>query len=136
MAEIDLSKDPMETMTDVEIFKTEAIELQFHAIPEENISFSRRKVETSLKEFLVYKLEAYIQGLPDHKIKIDEEFPEDWWEAFKDRWFPEWLLKRYPVKYKRIYVNQKIYKSVCPHMITDGTREHYEFFYESLKGLL
>jgi hypothetical protein len=23
-----------------------------------------------------------------------------WWDAFKKRWFPQWLLKRYPVEYK------------------------------------
>ena len=26
--------------------------------------------------------------------------PEDWKEAFKERWFPDWLKKKYPVKYK------------------------------------
>lgn len=23
--------------------------------------------------------------------------PEDWWQAFKERWFPKWALKRWPV---------------------------------------
>lgn len=26
-------------------------------------------------------------------------YPQDWWEGFKERWFPTWLLERYPVKY-------------------------------------
>ena len=26
------------------------------------------------------------------------EYPADWWQAFKKRWFPKWLLNRYPVK--------------------------------------
>lgn len=25
-------------------------------------------------------------------------YPADWWEAFKERWFPAVLLKRWPVK--------------------------------------
>lgn len=25
--------------------------------------------------------------------------PRDWWEAFKERWFPAFLLVRWPVKY-------------------------------------
>ena len=25
-------------------------------------------------------------------------YPADWWAAFKLRWFPVWLLKRYPAK--------------------------------------
>ena len=27
------------------------------------------------------------------------EYPADWWQAFKERWFPAWLIERYPVKY-------------------------------------
>ena len=30
---------------------------------------------------------------------LDWKQPENWKEAFKERWFPKWLLKRYPVKY-------------------------------------
>jgi hypothetical protein len=29
--------------------------------------------------------------------KVEIRYPSDWWQAFKQRWFPEWLLKRYPV---------------------------------------
>ena len=25
-------------------------------------------------------------------------YPADWWQAFKARWFPRWLLRRYPVR--------------------------------------
>lgn len=39
--------------------------------------------------------------LYSHKVK-DVEYPADWWEAFKDRWFPSWLKRRYPVKMKYI----------------------------------
>ncbi len=27
---------------------------------------------------------------------------ETWWDAVKDRWFPKWFLKRYPVKWKKL----------------------------------
>ena len=27
-------------------------------------------------------------------------YPRDWWQYFKQRWFPVWLRKRYPVQYK------------------------------------
>lgn len=30
------------------------------------------------------------------------EWPANWWEAFKERWFPAWLKKRYPVRYEGI----------------------------------
>ncbi len=25
------------------------------------------------------------------------EWPADWWQALKDRWFPQWALRRWPV---------------------------------------
>lgn len=29
---------------------------------------------------------------------ISFSFPADWIEAFKNRWFPKWALKKWPVK--------------------------------------
>jgi len=29
----------------------------------------------------------------------DVSIPENWWEAFKERWYPKWLLSKYPVEY-------------------------------------
>jgi hypothetical protein len=29
--------------------------------------------------------------------KVEIKYPADWWQAFKQRWFPKWILKRYPV---------------------------------------
>ncbi|WP_230677522.1 hypothetical protein, partial [Streptococcus pneumoniae] len=26
-------------------------------------------------------------------------YPSDWWQAFKERWFPMWARKKWPVKY-------------------------------------
>lgn len=28
-------------------------------------------------------------------------YPASWWEAFKERWFPDWLRERFPVQYTR-----------------------------------
>ena len=25
-------------------------------------------------------------------------YPETWWDAFKDRWFPNWLERRFPAR--------------------------------------
>ena len=32
--------------------------------------------------------------------RLQFKFPRDWWEAFKERWFPEWARKRWPVVYE------------------------------------
>ncbi len=28
------------------------------------------------------------------------KWPDTWWDAFKDRWFPDWLKDRYPVTWR------------------------------------
>jgi hypothetical protein len=33
-------------------------------------------------------------------------YPKDWWEAFKERWFPKWLLERYPAQYNTVIVKE------------------------------
>ena len=36
-----------------------------------------------------------------HKINNSRvQYPENWIEAFKERWLPEWLKKKFPIKYK------------------------------------
>ena len=34
---------------------------------------------------------------------IDIEYPADWWHALKERWFPLWAKKRWPVKKTKVY---------------------------------
>lgn len=40
------------------------------------------------------------------------KFPSDWKESFKERWFPEWLLKKYPVKYTE-YTAKALYPDIA-----------------------
>lgn len=60
---------------------------------------------------------------------VDEKkvvYPADWWEAFKDRWFPAWLKNRYPVKNKVVVYKTKLAypqsKVKCPDHITAGVK--------------
>lgn len=56
-----------------------------------------------------------------------EEVPADWWQHFRQRWFPVWWLKQYPVKTKPIAVQVRtnVYRC-CPHipLCDDGRYEH------------
>ena len=42
-----------------------------------------------------------IQEVWGQKIgeEVRIEYPADWWQAFKERWFAGWMLKRWPVRY-------------------------------------
>ena len=45
-----------------------------------------------------------------HLATLEEpiaKYPADWWQAFKVRWFPQWLLKRHPAQYTEIVARHK-----------------------------
>lgn len=45
------------------------------------------------------------------------EFPRDWWQAFKDRWFPKWLVNLFPVVHTVHHINAEIlYPGFQPSM--------------------
>jgi len=50
------------------------------------VTFIRKIPKELLKEF-------HLSEVPS------TEYPRDWWQAFRERWFPRWWLKRYPVKH-------------------------------------
>ena len=70
-----------------------------------------------MMEYTAIGIKGYVWSDPD-EIKIyDNEFPEDWWQAFKERWFPQWLKQRYPVKCKRFVVNARaLYPTYKPNV--------------------
>jgi hypothetical protein len=55
---------------------------------------------------LVLRLQGYIWG--ETKFKKTIRYPIDWKQSIKERWFPKWLLKKYPVKYKTHNIDAKI----------------------------
>lgn len=40
--------------------------------------------------------------------------PATWWDAFKERWFPAWLERRFPVQRRTIVTAQRHFH-LCPH---------------------
>lgn len=39
------------------------------------------------------------QIICDVRKTFEYKYPADWWQAFKERWFPDWAKKRWPVQY-------------------------------------
>lgn len=52
-------------------------------------------------EWLVLQLESEVMGrkAAERTWSDTAHWPRDWWQAFKLRFFPRWLLNRFPVKY-------------------------------------
>lgn len=52
------------------------------------------------------RMGAYIAG--QNLKEITSKYPSDWWQAFKERWFPNWLLEYYPVKYTAVKLEARV----------------------------
>jgi hypothetical protein len=100
-------------------------------VDRENIMF--RTYPQHDANLMAQELSAYLQGMQEAHIRIDEQWPETWWDAVKERWAPNWFKKRWPIKYKKIHIDEKTYKSVCPHLPTTPEKEHYQYFIHSGK---
>lgn len=72
-----------------------------------------------LGESLAVRIKDYIlaQTLEEHKAR----YPSDWWQAFRERWFPRWALRRWPVRHTTVELKaQALYPSLVlpkePHV--------------------
>jgi hypothetical protein len=80
---------------------------------------------------LIWTLRASVCG----KDKVDTYYkyfrwPENWWEAVKERWFPEFLLRRHPVKYhNETVVSSYHHTKLCPHLSLGTERDHIEWLF-------
>ncbi len=77
---------------------------------------------------MVLRLQSSVLGKQHGKIDVERQWPADWWQAVRERWFPRWWLKRWPVRYCQVSVHEVVW-NVCPHLnikTMDGQR-HLEF---------
>jgi len=67
-----------------------------------NLSVTRLKDIT--RDTLLYSLCTLIpsENVKEETHTFNVEYPETWWQAFKDQYYPVWLKKKYPVKFKKI----------------------------------
>jgi hypothetical protein len=55
---------------------------------------------------------------------ITASYPADWWQALKDRWFPAWALKRWPV---RLHTITLTITELYPKLAAPGYAESVAF---------
>lgn len=75
-----------------------------------------------------YNLDSYLEIVSDKMVahlkvdilsetqKTDIKIPSSFWQHFKMEWFPEFLLKKFPVQYK--YLGTQEFKILYPHLKT------------------
>lgn len=64
--------------------------------------------------------------------KVDVKYPADWWQAVKDRWFPEWAKRRWPVQYKRHFIDAKALYPTIPDV--PGHQHYLNITHHSYTG--
>lgn len=57
-----------------------------------------REIVSEKDSYIGYRIRAYVWS-QDAGKKVEFKYPADWWQAFKERFFKGWLLKKYPVSY-------------------------------------
>ncbi len=88
----------------------ESPSIEFEQIVLEKVKFGYKQVisqhlmdaDISFKlDDLMQRFEFYITGYlwGDDQLSKTVKYPSDWWQAFKERWFPVWMLERWPVRY-------------------------------------
>lgn len=79
------------------------------------------------REGLRIEMETFVAAMPTKLIEINKRWPKDWWQAFRERWFPVWWITRWPIQYKGIHIKQQLYSRVCPHLRKDSESMHLKF---------
>lgn len=60
--------------------------------------------------------------------RLDIKYPKNWKEAFKERWFPEWALERWPIKYtEHAYDVAALYPDLHKKYAIPNTRQRFVF---------
>jgi hypothetical protein len=76
--------------------------IRFYIKAEQSLEFLRNCIqpEVTLDDFAKTLVGCIKAELTSQKLShIDIKYPANWWEAFKERWFLKWLLKKFPVIY-------------------------------------
>jgi len=63
-----------------------------------NFKVSREVDAQYTDNYIAYQVRGYVWS-QDAGKKVSFKYPADWWQAFKERWFHGWLLRRFPVVY-------------------------------------
>lgn len=108
------------------------IRVPLHMLNTSNIYATIDKYSNSL----VLQLSTLISE--NTSTTITEEYlflPATWWQQFKVEYFPEWLLKYFPIAKKKYTILHEFHTTnICPHLETDPTKTHLEFLLSQEKS--
>lgn len=86
-------------MDDIKTVTLEKLRLRLQQVLSRELLDVQVDIEDSFFDSIIVTLQGFIWSTQEQHVEI--EYPCDWWQAFKERWFGLWLLRRWPVEYKR-----------------------------------
>ena len=72
-----------------------------------------------VSDYVINGIRVSLRGYLLGEVVQHEEisYPRDWWEAFKERWFPKWAKIKWPVQYRKTVMDAKaIYPDFQPSL--------------------
>jgi hypothetical protein len=87
----------METM-----YRRSELKIPEHVIRNTLVEASDSSLEWHIDQGIRIHFTTAMVGQKLETPTLTVQYPETWWEHFKQRWLPKWALKRWPVKYKVI----------------------------------
>lgn len=69
------------------------------------------KEEKDFGAYIVHHLQAFLAS--ERQDPFVYQTPKSWWEMFKVRWFPKWMLKRFPAVF---YDHEVTVKTLYPKL--------------------
>ena len=82
----------------------------------------QRAVEDRMRGQCIYSLTLPLLGQRQKLI-----VPTDWWQHLKSRWFPQWLLCRFPTRYR-------IWNAMAFFPNLDPLKDAYDIRFAWMKG--
>jgi hypothetical protein len=106
-------------MTDISFQKTELEKMRIGCELKLSNEF-HREIDVKVVEDYVYNrvsamFKGYVWAEKDSVKKQEISYPATWKDALKERWFPKWLQKKYPVIYHKVVLDVKcLYPEFTP----------------------
>lgn len=88
--------------------ETGQVQLEKMALAFQQMISDEILLDTSVKlhrfsqDMIIEQVRIWVWAKRDDMVHQHIKYPADWWQAFKERWFPKWLIESYPIRYKVI----------------------------------
>lgn len=83
---------------------------------------------------LLLTLQKRLAALFNHMEVVEFHYPATWWDRLKEGNRFARLLDPRPVRYKTFQREVRVYAAACPHLQSEPTQTHLEFFVSKLSS--